>query len=89
MVTKVFEQAFRRLVEAFKRHQDVPRFPENVADIGAARWDLELARNVMAHERAVVHARSQRQPSDKRKFAVSEVELTRLRLMAIGGVGRS
>ena len=86
MLNRGFDQAFRRLVGAFKRYQDVPRSTENVAEIGAARWRLEKARNSMAAHRAYIS--SQRPPAPILKIAISDDELARLKVNAISaGVG--
>ncbi len=86
MVTDRFERLFRRMVAVFKRHQDVPRSPANIAELGAARWDLELARKAIAEERERITARVAVRSVMPRKVALSDDELARLRVSGIGSV---
>lgn len=83
MIMGAFDRAYRRLVRAFKRHQDVPRSPDDVAMIGDARWELHLARNAVAVERDQVLAMRRNQAIAVRKMDVSEDDLARLRVAAV------
>ena len=83
MFTSSFDRAYRRLVRAFKRHEDVPRSPDDVAVIGDTRRELHLARNAMAVERDQAVARQQNEAVAVRKMDVSEDDLARLRVAAV------
>jgi hypothetical protein len=83
MFSAAFENAYRRLVRAFKRHQDAPRSSDDVAVIGDARWELHLARNAMAEERRAVLSARPAASAVTRKFDVSDDELVRLRVEAV------
>ena len=88
MVSKAFDQAFRRLIGAFKRYQDVPRSPDNVPAIGAARWNLETARVSITRERRSVESGRHAATQPLRKTAVSDDDLARLNVKAISaGMG--
>ena len=87
MVSDTFERLFGRLVEVFKRYQDVPRTPKDIAELGAARWDLELVRKAIARERARIFFRHASRSVIPRKTAVSDDELARLRVFGIGCTG--
>lgn len=88
MLSDTFEQLFKRLVVAFKRHQDVSRTTDNIAELGAARWDLELARAGMAKERARLADQAVSRSVLPRQTAVSDDDLARLRVFGVGYVGR-
>jgi hypothetical protein len=78
-----FDSAYRRLVSAFRRYQDVPRSPDDVAVIGEARWELHQARNAMAGERREVLATRYRAGAGFRKTDVSDEDAARLSVAAI------
>jgi len=46
-----FNDAFDRLLMAFNRYHTIPRRPENVSRLGAARRQLEAARREVAEAR--------------------------------------
>jgi len=83
MITTAFEKAYARLVGAFKRHQDVPRSPDDVAVIGYARWELHLARNAMGDARDDIFAAHHRRTTAASKIDMSEEDLARLQVAAI------
>lgn len=82
-ITSSFESAYRRLVRAFKRYEDVPRSPDDIATIGDARWQLQLARNTMAAERRDVTLSRRESGLTFRKVDVSEDDLARLQVASI------
>jgi hypothetical protein len=70
----------------FKRHQDVPRSPDNVVAIASARRNLDLARNAIAIERkGIIDSHGLRDAP--RRTAVSDDDLARLRVFGTGFVG--
>ena len=83
MFTGSFDRAYRRLVRAFKRHEDAPRSTADIAVIGDARWELHLARSAMAVERDQVLALQQNEAVVVRKMDVSEEDLARLSVAAV------
>jgi len=83
MFPAAFENAYVRLVRAFKRHQDVPRSVDDVVAIADARWELHVARDAMAIQRRLVHSAIRDSPPRVWKFDVSEDELARLRVEAV------
>ena len=87
MLTDTFERVFRLLVAAFKRHQDVPQTLTNIAELGAARWDLELVRKAIAEERERIALQPASRSVIPRKTALSDDELARLRVVGMGSVG--
>ena len=86
MITATFERLFGRLVGAFKQHEDVPRVPDNVRNLGAARWELELARAAIAQERERMadQAAARADLPRPRQAAVSDRDLARLRAFGAG-----
>ena len=85
VLTETFERLFLRLVTSFTRYQDVPRSPDDVAVIGSARIDLDLARGAIAIERKrILGDRNVR--GVPRQTAVSEDDLARLRTFGAGFV---
>ena len=86
MITRRFDRAFGRLLAAFTYHQDVPRNSANVLELGAARWELEIARNAMAVERRAVTDHHTVTTSWLRRSSVSEDDMARLRVFGSGTV---
>ena len=85
VLTQRFDRLFFRLVTSFKRYQQVPRSPGDVAAIGSARIDLDSVRNAIANERG--YAIGDRGPRDApRQTAVSDDDLARLRAFGTGFV---
>ena len=84
MITTRFERLFGRLVSSFKHHQDVPRAPDKVPDLGAARWDLELARSAIAQERERIADQAAARAEIPRQAAISDDDLARLRAFGAG-----
>ncbi len=84
MISERFNRLFDRLVVAFTHHQDVPRRPGNVPELGAARWDLELARAAIARERE--RMAGQTRPRIPRQTAASDGDIARLRAFGAGYV---
>ena len=84
MISKRFDWLFTRLVDKFKRYHDAPRSPAQVAELGSARWDLELARMAIAEERQRVMAYNETTPPIPRQVAMSDDELARLRVAGLG-----
>ena len=91
MLTRSFDRAFSHLVRVFKHYHDVWRSPDNISELGSARWILEEARADMRRERDRERTRTQTEaePSDRPflKMAVSEDDMGRLRFAALGGNG--
>lgn len=83
MVSNRFDRLFRRLVAAFRHHQDVPRTIANIADLGSARWELEAARNAIADERERMAPRPLNR-GPLRKVNMSEGDLARLQVFGVG-----
>ena len=85
MLTRSFERTFRHLVRVFNHYHDVWRSPENISELGNARWNLEEARADMRRERDRESAAVE--PADRpfQKMAVSEDDMERLRFAALGG----
>jgi hypothetical protein len=84
MISEKFDRLFTRLVDVFKRYHEAPRSPAQVAELGAARWDLELARKAIAEERQRVIAYYEPLPPIPRQVAMSDDELARLRVAGLG-----
>jgi hypothetical protein len=84
MLTEVFERLFRHLVGAFLHYRDVPRTPDTIAELGASRWDLELARKAIAVEGDRITARPSRPVVAPRQTAMSDDDLARLRVLGDG-----
>jgi len=84
VVTRSFNRAFGRLVTAFTRYHNVPRAPHNIAELGTARWKLELARATMTIERQQVFVRPSGSLAPPRQVALSDTELARLRVLGNG-----
>ena len=83
MMSESFDAAYRRLVSAFGRYHDTARSPDSIPQLGAARWDLHRARNVMADERRSV-GELQRPSSQGPRVAVTQEDLARLRVRGLG-----
>ncbi len=84
MISARFERLFGRLVAAFKHHQDVPRAPDKVPDLGTARWDLELARSAIAQERQRIADQTAARAEIPQQAAISDDDLMRLRAFGAG-----
>ena len=63
MSASLFEQAWRRLVGAFGRYNDVPRDPDNLDPLAKARIDLEDARQEIDQARPAKRAKSSSKPA--------------------------
>ena len=87
VTSDTFERLFRRLLGVFGRYHDTPRSPKQVAELGAARWDLELARNAIAAERDRITHRAPVPSVTPRKVALSDDAMARLRVAGIGSSG--
>lgn len=87
VLSHTFERLFKRLVVAFKRHQVVARTTDSIAELGAARWDLELARASIAKERVRLVDQVVSRSVVPRQTAVSDDDLARLRVFGVGCVG--
>ncbi|MEN8237875.1 MAG: hypothetical protein ABFR53_01610 [Actinomycetota bacterium] len=84
MFPRSFDRAYRRLVTAFKRHGDTARSPEAISVLGAARWELELARTHMAAERRALSPMPKSDVGVLRRTSISPDELARLRVFGSG-----
>ncbi len=88
MLTERFSRLFSRLVVRWSQYQSAPRDPARVTDLAAARIALDEVRSEIAQERAritVVHPTYE----VSSKVAVSDADLLKLRVAAIGLDGRS
>jgi hypothetical protein len=88
VLTNDFERLFRRLVGAFLHYLDVPRTPDNVAELGASRWDLELAREAIALARGRIKTQPSSPPVSPRHTAISADDVALLRVLGDGLTGR-
>jgi hypothetical protein len=80
-----FQMRFRSLVEAFYRYHDAPRTTQDVRELGAARWELEIARRDMAIERErLVAARHSTQRGIPCRTSISGPDRARLRVEGYG-----
>jgi hypothetical protein len=87
VMSQRFDRLFRGLVQAFLRYDSVPRSPDRVRELGAARIDLDRARAAIASERGFL-VRRDFDASPPRTTAVSPDDLARLRVVGEGFVGR-
>jgi hypothetical protein len=86
MVSKVFDRAFRRLVQAFGRYHDVPREPEFVIQLASARIDLDVARGVARDARDDLLAARPSLKRPPKQTGVGEDDIARLRVLGTGFV---
>ncbi len=56
MIPRSFDVAYQRLAGAALRYHAVPRSPDNLDALAEARWELHLARQEIAAERARLEA---------------------------------
>jgi len=83
MITERFSRLFSRLLTRWVRYQDAPRDPAQVAELAAARNELDEIRTEIATERSRVSS-APRVTKDFSRVAVSDADLRRLRVSAIG-----
>ena len=83
MLTRRFERLFRRLVSTFIAYDNAPRTPYRVAELAAARTQLDQIRSDIAAERSVMERRQQ--ANAFRKTAVSDHDLAVLRIQGMIG----
>lgn len=86
MVSELFDQAFRRLVQAFGRYHDTPRTAATVTDLGRARMDLDDARDDARVAREELIAANPRLSGPPRQTGVGQDDLARLRVLGTGFV---
>ncbi len=56
MITRSFDILYQQLTVAAHRYHSVERSPDRVAALADARWELHLARQAIADERARLEA---------------------------------
>lgn len=88
MITDRFSRLFERLLARWADFQDVPRDPARVPELAAARVALDEIRREVATERTPVLAGIGPRVEAPR-VAISESDLSRLRVAAIGLDGSS
>ena len=88
MITERFSQLFSRLLSRWAQYQDAPRDPQRATELAAVRIDLDEVRQEIAHERTLCSVAPAPQRSAPR-VAVSESDLRKLRIAAIGVDGNS
>ena len=88
MITERFSQLFSRLLSRWVQYQDAPRDPHRATELAAARISLDEVRHEIAEERMLCSVAPAPQLSAPR-VAVSESDLRKLRIAAIGVDGNS
>ncbi len=83
MLTQTFNRLFHTLVARWKTYQEAPRDPERVAELAAARADLDDARSAIAAARG----RFAPQPAPEGRYVWrSAVDADTFRLLKLRGV---
>jgi len=88
MITERFSRLFSRLLTRWVHYQDAPRDPARVTELAAARSDLDEIRTEIAIERTLIST-APRVHEDPSRVAISDADLLRLRVSAIGVDGNS
>jgi hypothetical protein len=83
MLTERFNRLWTRLVTLWFAYEDVPRTPDDVVDLAAARVALDGIRSEIAVERSRLSATA-RPTNTLPRVAVSEETLARLRVAGAG-----
>lgn len=86
MVSDRFEALFRDLTQAFVVYHDVDRSPDNIPELGAARWNLVRARRAIGEERQQI--RRNARPVAPLKVGMSQDNLSKLQAVQSGADGR-
>ncbi len=82
MLTERFTRLFARLLERWTDYQDAPRDPVRVTELAAARIALDDVRAEIAVERRELVGAPR--VTESPRVAVSEADLSRLRVAALG-----
>ncbi len=85
MLTERFSRLFARLLDRWLEYQDATRDPARTAELAAARVALDEVRSEIRTER--LEPTNPARAIDGPRVAVSESELSRLRVAAIGYEG--
>ncbi len=87
MLTERFSRLFGRLLDRWLEYQDAPRDPARVTELAAARVALDEVRSEIRTER--LELSNQTRATAGPRVAISDSELSRLRVAAIGLEGSS
>ena len=87
MLTERFSRLFSRLLDRWLVYQEAPRDPARVTELAAARSALDDVRSEIRTERLELANRARN--TDGPRVAISESELSKLRVAAIGYEGTS
>jgi hypothetical protein len=84
MLHETFNRAYAGLVRAFTRYHDSTRSPDAIPELGAARKNLDAARNVARQAREAYLSTDRPTVLNPRQTGVGDDDLARLRVLGTG-----